>query len=72
MRDSRAASAAEKRRIVELTFIPNARATRVARAEGVNSHQVFRCRQDYPAGHLQGAECISTALLPVMVSVENK
>ena len=35
---------AEKRRIVELTFAPGASVARVAQAEGVNSHQVFRWR----------------------------
>jgi transposase-like protein len=34
-------SVAEKRRIVELTFLPGASVSQVAQTEGVNSHQVF-------------------------------
>ena len=61
-------TAAEKRRIVELTLQPGMSVARVAQAEGVNSHQVFQWRRAYRQGTLgeTGSDC--TALLPVVVS----
>jgi transposase-like protein len=40
-------SITEKRRIVELTFLPGESVARVAQAEGVNSHQVFQWRRAF-------------------------
>ena len=62
-------SVAEKRRIVELTLLPGASVSRVAQAEGVNSHQVFDWRRAYRNGKLAAGEQESCKLLPVIVSV---
>jgi transposase len=62
-------SVAEKRRIVELTFLPGASVSQVAQAEGVNSHQVFDWRRAYRNGKLAAGEQESCKLLPVIVSV---
>ena len=59
---------AEKRRIVELTFHPEASVARVAQAEGVNSHQVFDWRRAYLQGRLGAMEHKPSALLPVVLS----
>jgi transposase len=61
-------SVAEKRRIVELTLLPGASVSRVAQAEGVNSHQVFDWRRAYCKGRLGVKEQRSCALLPVVLS----
>jgi transposase len=58
----------EKRRIVELTLLPGASVARVARAEGVNSHQVFQWRRAYRAGKLEEFGEHTSSLLPVIVS----
>jgi transposase len=59
---------AEKRRIVELTLRPGASVSRVAQAEGVNSHQVFQWRRAYRAGKLVELEENASALLPVVLA----
>ena len=64
-------SVAEKRRIVELTFLPGASVSQVAQAEGVNSHQVFDWRRAYRNGKLATGEQESCKLLPVIVSAPN-
>jgi transposase len=64
-------SVAEKRRIVELTFLPGASVALVAQAEGVNSHQVFDWRRAYRNGKLATGEQESCKLLPVIVSAPN-
>jgi transposase len=61
---------AEKRRIVELTFLPGASVARVAQAEGVNSHQVFQWRRAYRNGELVLGHGSSATLLPVLLSSE--
>jgi len=61
-------SIAEKRRIVELTFLPGQSVARVAQAEGVNSHQVFQWRRAYRKGELTDAGERPTALLPVVMA----
>jgi transposase len=61
-------SVAEKRRIVELTFLPGASVSLVAQAEGVNSHQVFDWRRAYRNGKLVAGVQESCKLLPVIVS----
>jgi transposase len=61
-------SIAEKRRIVELTFMPGHSVARVAQAEGVNSHQVFQWRRAYRKGELTDAGERATALLPVVMT----
>jgi transposase len=58
-------SVSEKRRIVELSFLPGESVARVAQAEGVNSHQVFQWRRAYKRGEL--VEPGSSVLLPVLV-----
>jgi transposase len=58
-------SVSEKRRIVELTFLPGQSVARVAQAEGVNSHQVFQWRRAFKKGELIEPGC--SALLPVVV-----
>jgi transposase len=63
---------AEKRRIVELTFLPEASVARVAQAEGVNTNQLFRWRREYQAGQLEFSDAGSTALLPVVVADEHE
>ena len=53
---------------MELTLQPGMSVSRVAQAEGVNSHQVFQWRRAYRLGEL--ADCgerVST-LLPVVIS----
>lgn len=49
-------TAAETRRIVELTLQPGMSVARVAQAEGVNSHQVFQWRRAYRQGGLDEAD----------------
>ena len=61
-------SIAEKRRIVELTFLPGQSVARVAQAECVNSHQVFQWRRAYRKGELTDAGERSAALLPVVMA----
>jgi transposase len=61
-------SIAEKRRIVELTFMSGQSVARVAQAEGVNSHQVFQWRRAYRKGELTDAGERATALLPVVIA----
>ena len=60
-------SLTEKRRIVELTFLPGQSVACVAQTEGVNANQVFQWRRDYRNDLL---EADSTALLPVVVPTE--
>ena len=62
-------SMSEKRRIVELTFLPGASVSLVAQAEGVNSHQVFDWRRAYRNGKLAAGKQESCKLLPVIVTV---
>ncbi len=59
-------TAAEKRRIVELTFEPGMSVSRVAQAEGVNAHQVFDWRRAYREGRLSDSG--ASGLLPVVVA----
>jgi transposase len=59
---------AEKRRIVELTLLPGASVARVAQAEGVNSHHVFKWRRIYRAGKLVEFGKHASALLPVVLA----
>jgi transposase-like protein len=40
-------SVAEKRRIVELTYVPGMSVARVAQAEGINFHPVFQWLRAY-------------------------
>jgi transposase len=62
-------SIAEKRRIVEESFQPEASVARVARAHGVNANQVFSWRRLYQRGRLGGVRTApATELLPVAVS----
>ena len=63
-------SVADKRRIVELTFAPGASVARVAQAEGVNSHQVFKWRQSYRQGGLVLPDPCVPSLLPIVVQQE--
>jgi transposase len=60
-------SIAQKRRIVEETLTPGASVARVARANNVNSNQVFGWRRLYLAGRL-GEQKPGIKLLPVRVS----
>ena len=60
-------SIAQKRRIVEETLTPGASVARVARANNVNSNQVFGWRRLYLAGRL-GKQKPGIKLLPVRVS----
>ena len=60
-------SIAEKRRIVEETFIEGASVARIARAHGVNANQVFGWRRLYLSGRL-GEQKATMKLLPVRVS----
>jgi transposase-like protein len=60
-------SVAKKRRIVELTFLPEASVSQVAQAKGVNSHQVFDWRRSYRNAKLAAGEKESRKLLPVIV-----
>lgn len=57
-------TAAEKRRIVELTMLPGASVSRVAQAEGVNAHQVFDWWRSYREGRLY--ESSEHGLIPVV------
>lgn len=59
---------AEKRRIVEETFVDGASVARVARAHAVNANQVFYWRQLYQKGRLGPNS--ATKLLPVRVTTE--
>jgi transposase len=63
-------SVADKRRIVELTFASGASVSRVAQAEGVNSHQIFKWRQSYRQGGLVLPDPGAPCLLPVVVQQE--
>ena len=60
-------SIAEKRRIVEETWVRGASVARVARAHGINANQVFGWRRLYRAGRL-GERKPAMKLLPVRVS----
>ena len=60
-------SIAEKRGIVEETFVEGASVARVARARGINANQVFGWRRLYRAGRL-GEQKPGIKLLPVRVS----
>ena len=51
-----------------LTFLPGQSVARVAQAEGVNSHQVFRWRRAFKRGELVDRDAATTALLPVTLS----
>jgi transposase len=61
-------SIAEKRRIVEQTFVPGASVAQVALANGVNANQVFKWRRLYARGGLGEASSAGTALIPVVVA----
>ena len=61
-------TAAERRRIVELTFEPRASVARVAQAAGVNANQVFKWRRAYVRGELGDSGNPGAALLPVVVT----
>ncbi len=58
----------EKRRNLELTLQPEMSVSRVAQAEGVNSHQVFQWRRAYRRGELADSAGRAPALLPVVIS----
>lgn len=60
-------SIAEKRRIVEATFAPDASVARVAREHGVNANLVFSWRRLYQRGLLGGSRS-TEALVPVQVA----
>ncbi len=53
-----------KRKLVEATLVPGASVARVARTNGVNTHQLFTWRRQYLAGRLGEAQQ-SAKLLPV-------
>ncbi len=63
-------SIAEKRRIVEETFLPGASVARVARAHGVNANQVFGWRRLYQRGRLGAVMPVPPVakLLPVTIA----
>jgi transposase-like protein len=63
-------SIVEKRRIVEESFQPKTSVARVAREHGVSANQVFRWRQLYQRGRLDGAvpAAPSAELLPVTIT----
>lgn len=61
-------SVAEKRRIVEETWQPDASVARVARAHGVNANQVFHWRRQYRQGLLCEKNSEAVNLLPVHVT----
>jgi transposase len=63
-------TAAEKRRIVEATFVPGASIARVAREHGVNANQVFQWRHEYRKGAMWAGKQAGTKLLPVTVAAE--
>jgi transposase len=69
-RKRRRYSIAEKRRIVEESFRPEASVARVARAHGVNANQVFSWRRLYQRGRLggNGNDTQTAKLLPVTIS----
>lgn len=60
---------ADKRRIVEETFVEGASVARVARAHAVNANQVFYWRQLYQKGRLGPNR--ATQLLPVRITAES-
>ena len=68
-RSRRFRTVSEKRRIAELTFEPGASVALVARAHGVNANQVFKWRRALQRGELNEPSAVSTALLPVTLSV---
>jgi transposase len=61
-------SAAEKRRIVELTFAPGASVAQVAQAAGVNANQVFKWRREYGRSDRMSSGKQAAALLPVVLA----
>jgi transposase len=63
-------SIAEKRRIVEESFLPGSSVARVARAHGVNANQVFTWRRLYQRGRLGGnvRPAPVAELLPVTIT----
>jgi transposase len=66
-------TAAEKRRIVELTISSSQSVASLARQHGVNANQVFYWRKLYHAGQLGGessADAPGLRLLPVSVGNE--
>ena len=63
-------TAAEKRRIVELTLVPGASISRVARENGVNANQVFQWRYEHRRGIGWAAGRARAELLPVTVTSE--
>lgn len=65
-------SVAEKRRIVELTFEPDASVALVSRANGVNANQVFKWRRAFERGELVEPAAALTALLPVTLSASRE
>jgi transposase len=65
-------TAAEKRRVVELTLQPGMSVARVAQAEGVNSHQVFQWRRAYRQGTLGDPATEPVSLLPVVVATSGE
>jgi len=65
-------TAAEKRRIVELTLQPGMSVARVAQAEGVNSHQVFQWRRAHRQGTLGDPATEPVSLLPVVVATSGE
>jgi transposase len=60
-------SVADKRRIVEATFVTGASVARVARQHGVNANLVFSWRRLYQRG-LLGGNVPTAALLPVKLT----
>ena len=61
-------SAAERRRVVEETFLPGASVAKVALRYGVNANQVFQWRRLYRDGKLGTAPANAIKLLPVSVA----
>jgi transposase len=60
---------AEKRRIVEETWVEGTSVSRVARSHGVNANQVFYWRKLYQKGRLGASS--AAQLLPVTVTSES-
>jgi len=58
---------AERRQIVEETLKPGASVSQVARANDVNTNQVFHWRRQYRAGWFDDVVKKATALVPVKV-----
>lgn len=58
-------TASEKLAIVQLTLRPGASVAEVARAQGMNTNQLFKWRRAYERGELREP---SVALIPVTVS----